>query len=205
MSLWPGVDAVSTFSREFEVENGVVLNEQGERDAFTWKCAVSKREVRLVPNCMLAPCRALDNPVTNPYFDGEATMECTCPLIQANDDYNLFGGLQDPCDEPALVNVGGPTPDENDCGHCKKPTIEECLVRLQLLTPFLQFLRVTLMSQLLSSMLVGKNLSGRFLMHLNHLTLRWRQSFVGGSTCAATVPRLFRTLRTLLFGNRSCL
>ena len=64
---------------------------------------------------------------------------------------------------------------------------------------------VTLMSQLLSSMLVVKNLSSRFLMNLNHLTLRWRQPFVGGSTCAATVPRLFRTLRTLLFGNRSCL
>lgn len=108
-SLWPGADAVSTFSRELEVENGVLLNEEGERDTFTWKCAVSKREVRLVPNCMLAPCRALDNPVTNPYFDGEATMECTCPLIKANDDYTLFGGLQDPCDEPALVNVGGPT------------------------------------------------------------------------------------------------
>ena len=108
-SLWPGADAVSTFSRELEVENGVKLNDEGERDTFTWKCAVSKREVRLVPNCMLAPCMALDNPVTNPYFDGEATMECTCPLIKANDDYTLFGGLQDPCDEPALVNVGGPT------------------------------------------------------------------------------------------------
>jgi len=108
-SLWPGADAVSTFSRELEVENGVILNDEGERETFTWKCAVSKREVRLVPNCMLAPCRALDNPVTNPYFDGEATMECTCPLIHANDDYTLFGGLKDPCDEPALVNVGGPT------------------------------------------------------------------------------------------------
>lgn len=104
-SLWPGADAVSTFSRAFELENGVVLNESGERDKPNWECFGQKN--RLVPNCMLAPCRILDVPSANPYFAGEAMMECTCALIEAEVEYPIFGGLQDPCGE-ALVNTAGP-------------------------------------------------------------------------------------------------
>ena len=103
-SLWPGADAVSTFSRAFELENGVVLDESGERDKPNWECVGQKN--RLVPNCMLAPCRVLDVPSANPYFAGEATMECTCALIEAEVEYPIFGGLQDPCG--ALVNTAGP-------------------------------------------------------------------------------------------------
>ena len=104
--LWPGADAVSTFSRAFELENGVVLDESGDRDKPNWECAGQKN--RLVPNCMLAPCRMLDVPTTNPYFAGEATMECTCALIEAEVEYPIFGGLQDPCDKKALTNTAGP-------------------------------------------------------------------------------------------------
>ena len=83
-SLWPGADAISTYSHELEEENGIVFDDNGEK-ILTWECTTSPNEVRLVPNCMLAPCRVLEEPVTNDYFAGEATMECICPLIQAED------------------------------------------------------------------------------------------------------------------------
>jgi len=108
-TLWPGADAVSTFSRALEIENGVMVDGNGERGSPNWNCAVPPSGDRLVPNCMLAPCRALDGPVSVPYFEGDATMECTCPLIKASTDYSIFGGLVDPCDDGTLVNVGGPT------------------------------------------------------------------------------------------------
>jgi len=113
-TLWPGADAVSTFSRELELENGVVLDEMGDRSSPNWECPVpaNANSGRLVPNCMLAPCRALKQPVTDSYFAGEATMACTCPLIKATSNYTLFGGLESPCDDNgdngySLVNVGG--------------------------------------------------------------------------------------------------
>ena len=93
--LWKGADAVSTFSRALEAENGVLLNDEGEQDNATWTCAGV--EGRMVPNCMLAPCRKLAEPQTNPYFAGEADYECICPLLDANVDYEIFGGLQSPC------------------------------------------------------------------------------------------------------------
>merc|ERR1719203_1815190 len=107
-TLWPGADAVSTFSRALEIENGVIVDENGDRSSPNWNCAVPSSGGGLVPNCMLAPCRALDGPVSVPYFAGDATMECTCPLIKASTDYSIFGGLENPCDG-SLVNVGGPT------------------------------------------------------------------------------------------------
>lgn len=107
-TLWPGADAVSTFSRAREVENGVVLDGSGGRDAPSWTCDAPEEGGRLVPNCMLAPCRSLVEPATDSYFAGEATMECTCPLIRADVGYGIFGGLEDPCDGESLVNTGGP-------------------------------------------------------------------------------------------------
>lgn len=104
-SLWAGADAVSTFSRASEVENNVTVNEDGTRGDPTWSC--SGVEGRMVPNCMLAPCRALGTVVTNPYYSGEATMECVCPLIAANIDYTNFGGLQDPCQDSMVPVEGG--------------------------------------------------------------------------------------------------
>jgi len=108
-TLWPGADAVSTFSRELELDNGVVLDNMGDRSSPNWECPVPANSSRLVPNCMLAPCRSLKQPVTDSYFAGEATMECTCPLIKATSNYTIFGGLESPCggDGYSLVNVGG--------------------------------------------------------------------------------------------------
>jgi hypothetical protein len=68
-SLWPGADAISTYSHELEEENGIVFDDNGEK-ILTWECTTSPNEVRLVPNCMLAPCRVLEEPVTNDYFAG---------------------------------------------------------------------------------------------------------------------------------------
>ena len=104
-SLWEGADAVSTFSRATEEVNNVNVNDDGTRGDPTWTC--SGVEGRLVPNCMLAPCRILDPTVTNPYYDGEAAMECTCPLIAANVDYTNFGGLQSPCEDSPVPMEGG--------------------------------------------------------------------------------------------------
>lgn len=107
-TLWPGSDAVSTFSHELEEENGVEFDDNGEK-ITTWNCTTSPQEVRFVPNCMLAPCRFLDTPITNDYFAGSATMECTCALIQATTpNYGIVGGLNDPCGPPpSYVNTGG--------------------------------------------------------------------------------------------------
>jgi len=109
-SLWPGADAVSTYSRELKEENGIEFDDNGDM-ILTWECTTSPNEVRLVPNCMLAPCRVLEKPVTNDYFAGDATMECTCPLIQAEEVYGIYGGLKDPCVGPSWVNTAGPTLD----------------------------------------------------------------------------------------------
>lgn len=104
-SLWPGADAVSTFSRALEIPNGVAVDSDGKRGEPNWSC--SAKPGRLVPNCMLAPCVLKDSPVTNPYFYGNATMECTCPLIEANVDYVSFGGRQSPCsDSPVPIECG---------------------------------------------------------------------------------------------------
>lgn len=102
---WAGADAVSTFSRASEVENNVTVNDDGTRGDPTWSC--SGVEGRLVPNCMLAPCRALGTVVTNPYYSGGATMECVCPLIAADIDYTNFGGLQNPCQDSMVPLAGG--------------------------------------------------------------------------------------------------
>ena len=104
-SLWEGADAVSTFSRAVEAQNNVNVNEDGTRGDPTWTC--SGVEGRLVPNCMLAPCRIINPTVTNPYYDGEAAMECTCPLISANIEYTNFGGLQSPCEDSPVPMEGG--------------------------------------------------------------------------------------------------
>jgi len=106
-ALW-GADAVSTFSMALQEENGVAVDENGTRNDSmpTWSCRGV--EGRLVPNCMLAPCRTLATPVTNnPYFDGEATMECVCPLLKANVNYTNFGGLQNPCEDSLVPEEGG--------------------------------------------------------------------------------------------------
>ncbi|KAL7533599.1 hypothetical protein ACHAWF_004553 [Thalassiosira exigua] len=104
-TMWPGADAVSTFSRDLEVKNGVVLDWDGERGAPNWSCPA--KEGRLVPNCMLAPCHLLEAPATNPFFHGNAMMECTCPLIRADVDYVSHGGLQSPCDSSPMPKEGG--------------------------------------------------------------------------------------------------
>ena len=36
-------------------------------------------------------------------------MECICALIQAEDSYDAYGGLQDPCEGPSYVNMAGAT------------------------------------------------------------------------------------------------
>lgn len=105
-SLWPGADAVSTFSRDLEVENGALVEWDGERGEPNWEC--SAQPVRLVPNCMLAPCVFEDSkPVTNQYWSGAASMKCTCPLIEADVDYVSFGGLQSPCKSSPVPVDGG--------------------------------------------------------------------------------------------------
>ena len=34
-------------------------------------------------------------------------MECVCPLIEADIDYTIFGGLQNPCDDSPVPKEGG--------------------------------------------------------------------------------------------------
>ena len=95
--LWPTADLTSTFSFNFQEENGVkVFPENGTRvPTPNWQCSASTET--LVALCMLAPCRYNDKDGSNPYNHGTYNMTCTCPLASATADYAVFGGLQDPC------------------------------------------------------------------------------------------------------------
>jgi hypothetical protein len=108
-TLWEGADAVSTYSRALEVENGVQLTEDGALGDPSWTCPGVKG--RLVPNCMLAPCRKKvaqnDETKKNVYYAGSADYECTCPLIPADIDYVIFGGLTNPCNDSLVPREGG--------------------------------------------------------------------------------------------------
>lgn len=48
---------------------------------------------------MLAPCVITSESETNPYYSGETNAKCTCPLVEVTTDYNVPGGLQDPCSD----------------------------------------------------------------------------------------------------------
>ena len=111
--LWPGADLVSTYSTKRQVANGVQFDNATGAALPTWTCPATVN--RLVPVCMLAPCvYDPDGPSINPYTAGRSHMVCTCPLVEATVDYNVVGGLQDPCsNDPSapgdyVTAAGGP-------------------------------------------------------------------------------------------------
>jgi len=97
-SLWPDADLVSTYSAELEPENNVQFDEDGNYLA-SWECEAAPG--RFIPVCMLAPCR-YSAPSENPYHSGQHTVTCTCPLVEVTVDYNVTGGLQDPCSKEVV-------------------------------------------------------------------------------------------------------
>jgi hypothetical protein len=96
--LWPMADLVSTYAPVLETENGVEKDDQGAA-VPTWSCPAAPG--RFVPVCMLAPC-VFSEPAQNPYNFGTHNMTCTCPLVEADIAYDVFGGLQDPCSQKAI-------------------------------------------------------------------------------------------------------
>ena len=111
--LWPGADLVSTYSSKRQVANGVQFDNATGAALPTWTCPAAAN--RLVPVCMLAPCvYDPEGPSTNPYNAGRSHMVCTCPLVEATVEYNVVGGLQDPCsNDPSapgdyVTAAGGP-------------------------------------------------------------------------------------------------
>lgn len=99
-SLWPTADLVSTFSRKLEVENGVIVDGDGNRANATWTCPAAPG--RFVPVCMLAPCvfssaeSESTYEQTNSYNYGTHDVTCTCPLVEADVEYQVFGGTPAP-------------------------------------------------------------------------------------------------------------
>jgi hypothetical protein len=101
--LWSMAHLISTYAPVLEAENGVEKDDQGVAIP-TWSCPAAPG--RFVPVCMLAPCVMMasgEAPQTNPYYYGSTNVTCTCPLVEADIAYDVFGGLQDPCSQNVVA------------------------------------------------------------------------------------------------------